>query len=60
MYKDMYAGPVYSLHYVVSLSNIMVFTSIIFGPIIPVFYIFAIVFLILQYVFDAITLAYIY
>ena len=37
-YLDLYAGPEYSFHSKFAATNLLVFTVIIFGPILPLLY----------------------
>jgi len=59
-YIDLYAGPAYEFHYKTANTNLIVFTSLIFGPMFPVLYFVALYAIGVQYVTERLTLTYFY
>lgn len=60
VFLDTYAGPEYVFYYKAAITNIVVFTCILFGGSMPILYFIGLFALIIQYLVDRWTLAYFY
>ena len=59
-YIDLYAGPEYCFHFKSANTNLIVFTSLIFGPMMPILYFMCLYSIGIQYFMERVTLTYFY